>query len=270
MKFRNSPFCVYCLLVLSLSALSSCDSDDEETPGAGTTISGISPDTGPSGTQVTISGSGFGDAPGENIVKFNGTEAVVLSASANQIVAEVPDGAGTGKVTVAVGGNIAEGPVFTYTEPPTATAYFIYFKANGSAKLFEDGNPGYQVCGDCSCSYLPALDETRNAGIDICQISDVTAALIENLKNKTVPFKDDGFPIAAFGFEENNISYHTDYVDQGTNTVTISNVVADGTFNEKKAYKVTGTFSCKVAKSDGTSVTTITDGQFTVRYTEDF
>lgn len=258
------------ILIALVVQLSSCSSDDE-TPSETTAITSIDPETGTAGTLVTINGKGFGATEADNVVKFNGVEATIMAATPTLIVAVVPDAAGTGAVTVTVGTTVITGPTFTYTEPTPGATYYISFKANGVTKIFEEGNPGYQVCGDCSCSYMPVLNETRYAGLDICQPSSVTSDMIVALKNKTIPFKDGGtFPIASLGFEENDIYYHTDYVDQGTFSVNVTDVVTDGVFVGNNGYKVTGTFTCKVAKSDGSLVTNITEGKFVVRYTEDY
>lgn len=272
MKFRIILFNFLSLLfIVLLAGLYACSSDeDEDEPSESAEITSITPETGIVNTAVTINGKGFGASISDNIVKFSGVEATVVNASITQIVALVPSEASTGNVTVTVGSKVIRGPVFTVyaDEEPQASTHYITFKANGVDKVFQDSSPGYQTCGNCSCSYTPALDDSRYAGVDICQISSVTPSMIENLKNKTIPFKDDGFPIASFGYKENNVSYHTDYVDQGTFSVSVTNVVSDGTYLGKKAYKVTGTFECKVANSDGTLVNTITDGTFVIRYTE--
>ena len=52
------------------------------------------------GTQVTISGSRFDPAAGNDIVRFNGIQATIVSADATQIVATVPPGATSGPITV--------------------------------------------------------------------------------------------------------------------------------------------------------------------------
>ncbi|MCP2802668.1 hypothetical protein NK936_23860, partial [Salmonella enterica subsp. enterica serovar Typhimurium] len=50
----------------------------------------------------------------ENTVKFNGVVAAVQSATATQLTAKVPKGAGSGVVTVTKGSQTATGPTFTY------------------------------------------------------------------------------------------------------------------------------------------------------------
>jgi len=63
-------------------------------------LSGFSPASGVVGTQVTISGVRFDPVAGNDIVKFNGVQATIVSAAASQIVAIVPQGATSGPITV--------------------------------------------------------------------------------------------------------------------------------------------------------------------------
>ena len=87
------------------------------------TISGISPLSGPSGTQVLIQGDHF-DSRIENIaVQFNGTSARVISAGPNAITAVVPFSATSGPLSVAVFGQVAAGPVFTVGASPISSNF---------------------------------------------------------------------------------------------------------------------------------------------------
>lgn len=65
-------------------------------------ITGVSPASGPVGTQVQINGSGFGTTQGSSSVAFRGIAASIISWSDNQIIATVPTGAGSGTLTVSV------------------------------------------------------------------------------------------------------------------------------------------------------------------------
>lgn len=85
------PICFVFLFLIS------CNKDNEPEPVVLTTIS---PTTGPHSTVVTITGSGFNSNAASNLVKFNGKEAVVQSATATQLVVVVPKSAGTGAVSV--------------------------------------------------------------------------------------------------------------------------------------------------------------------------
>jgi len=60
----------------------------------------FTPQQGPIGTTVTISGSGFSSTPSSNTVTFNGHSATVTSASVNQLIVSVPSGASTGQIQV--------------------------------------------------------------------------------------------------------------------------------------------------------------------------
>ena len=66
------------------------------------TITNLNPRSGSVGTQVTITGTGFG--PSMGTVKFNGMAATPTSWSSTSIVTAVPIGATTGNVVVTVGG----------------------------------------------------------------------------------------------------------------------------------------------------------------------
>lgn len=74
----------------------------------------ISPANGAAGTHVRITGAGFSSTEGPAEVYINGTIAIVVSASDNLLVAEVPEGAGTGPVTVKVNGKEAAGQTFKF------------------------------------------------------------------------------------------------------------------------------------------------------------
>ena len=71
----------------------------------------FNPPSGPVGTAVTITGTGFTQTTG---VKFNGTAATFTVNSDTQITATVPTGATTGKITVATkGGSASSSTSFT-------------------------------------------------------------------------------------------------------------------------------------------------------------
>lgn len=98
-------------LIVSLLLLAGCGGDDNSSPNP--EIAGVQPDSGPPGTAVTISGSGFSPTASNNAVSFDGTAASVTSATESEIKTEVPEGAETGPVSVTVRGETATGPNFT-------------------------------------------------------------------------------------------------------------------------------------------------------------
>lgn len=78
------------------------------------TVSSINPTSGPFSTIVTITGSSFSTVPSENTVTVNGVQAVVNSATENQLVIVIPELAGTGPVSVTINGGTVVGPTFNY------------------------------------------------------------------------------------------------------------------------------------------------------------
>ena len=82
-------------------------------------ITGFSPATGPTGTQVTITGSGFGPSQGTSKVQFNSIDAAsIVSWGDTRIIAVVPSTATSGPVTVSVSGATATGGSFAFIAPP--------------------------------------------------------------------------------------------------------------------------------------------------------
>jgi hypothetical protein len=77
-------------------------------------LKSIFPANGPAGSQIRITGEGFGSTMGPATVLINGNAALVVSVSDNLIVAEVPVDAGFGPVTVKVNGKESQGQNFTY------------------------------------------------------------------------------------------------------------------------------------------------------------
>lgn len=88
---------------------SGCGSDSQAPP----EITSLQPDQGPPGTLVTINGKNFSAKESAVEVLFDGTDAIVESASEAQIQATVPEGAATGPITVSIDGERANGPNFT-------------------------------------------------------------------------------------------------------------------------------------------------------------
>lgn len=82
-------------------------------------ITSVSPTSGVVGTEVSVSGTGFGATQGSSTISLNGTNAVVASWSDTSIITFVPAGASSGPFTVRVNGNTANSSTFTVTPLPT-------------------------------------------------------------------------------------------------------------------------------------------------------
>jgi YD repeat-containing protein len=95
------------------------------------------PASAPTGTTVTIFGTGFSATASQDTVTFNGTSAVVTSATTTQLVVTVPSGATTGAIAVtAPGGSATSASSFTVTAgsgAPTITGFTPTIGARGAS-----------------------------------------------------------------------------------------------------------------------------------------
>jgi uncharacterized protein (TIGR03437 family) len=85
-------------------------------------ITAITPLMGIVGDTIAIAGQYFSPTTAENVVKINETTATIISASATELKVKVPQGATTGKVSVAVNDKKTIGEDFTVIPPPVITS----------------------------------------------------------------------------------------------------------------------------------------------------
>ena len=190
------------------------------------TVSSISPTSGPKATLVTINGSNFGNELDKVNVYFNEVKAVVQTVAASQITAIVPARAFTGLVKVDVNGIEAVGPEFNYIAEIQVSTFA------GSSGGFVDG------IGASAKFSLPqgvAVDSQGNlyvADFYNHKIRKVTpSGMVTTLAGGSQGFADGTNTAAKFSFpsgitidEQDNI-----YVSDGGNhkirQITLSGVV---------------------------------------------
>lgn len=98
----------YTLLILFALAIAgtwqACSDEDQTT--ADPQVKTFTPEGGgPVGTYVVISGNFFSPKADENVVKFNGVDAKVISSTISTITTTVPAGASSGNISVSVKGH---------------------------------------------------------------------------------------------------------------------------------------------------------------------
>jgi YD repeat-containing protein len=106
-------------------------------------ITALQPGSGIAGTTVTISGTGFATMVSDNTVRFNGVNAPVQSASATQIVAQVPAGAASGNVSVTTAAGTAVSPMAFHVDsvgPPSIFSFTPGVAAPGSTVTISGAN----------------------------------------------------------------------------------------------------------------------------------
>lgn len=119
-------------LLLGFVLTSGCDKNNEGGSVTAPQIRYIWPEEGTASMIVTIKGKNFSSVRTENIVQFNGTDAVVIEASAGELQVVSPEAGTSGPVTVSVGNASVTGPVFTYAAPPEEYTVKVY-AGNGTA-----------------------------------------------------------------------------------------------------------------------------------------
>lgn len=133
MKYSVIPQLFAASLAILLS--SSCSKKGSPAPDSNVSVTSLSVSSGPFNTSVTITGSGLSSTPSEDQVLFNGKSATVSSASTTQLIVKVPQGAGTGNVTVSVkNGTPVQGPAFYYQYTGIITPF-----AGGATGGIQDG-----------------------------------------------------------------------------------------------------------------------------------
>jgi N-acetylneuraminic acid mutarotase len=130
-------------------------------------ITGLSPNSGPVGASVTITGTNFGSGEGSSTLTFNGMIATtIMNWSPTSIVAMVPSGATTGNVVITVDGIASPGFNFTVTSTGLSNALNIS-RYQHSATLLNNGTvliAGGATCPTVgSCIYLNSA-EVYNPG----------------------------------------------------------------------------------------------------------
>ncbi|MGV3502100.1 MAG: IPT/TIG domain-containing protein [Adhaeribacter sp.] len=128
------------LLTIAASFIStSCEKEEDTTP-SNPVISKLSPARGPAGTVVSLIGKRFSSNPEANIVKFDGINAKVVSATDTLLQVEAPAEGGSGTVSISVNNRFARGPIFTYG--PDYGQFLVSTIAGGNASGDVDGPLG--------------------------------------------------------------------------------------------------------------------------------
>jgi YD repeat-containing protein len=114
------------------------------------------------GGTVTIIGQGFSTTTSQDLVKFNGTPATVVSATSTTLVVTVPTGATTGPISVSVGTQtvhsstnftVLPGNQNTFTTVQVTVYYYGTTPAPGAPVSINDANTnGFQFAGNADAN----------------------------------------------------------------------------------------------------------------------
>ncbi|MBS9463005.1 BspA family leucine-rich repeat surface protein, partial [Flagellimonas sp. 389] len=185
------------LMTLSVAMFAvSCSSDDGTTTPTPTkpTISSFTPSSGPVGTAVTINGTNFSTTPASNTVKIGATTATVSAATTTKLTVSVPQGASTGAVSVAVGGETATGSTFTVTEAEAQNTAPVITNQTTTTEVDEDADNDFTIftvtATDANADDTLTFEITDGNGDGLFNVDEnglITLADGQNLDFETAP-----------------------------------------------------------------------------------
>lgn len=152
------------------------------------TVSGVTPTSALPGTQVTVTGSGFGNtqAIGTSSIAFNGVPALPSTWSSTSIAVPVPGSATSGSVTVTVAGQSSSGSSL-FTPTPNITAISPAQAATGTPVAIS-GNSFGPSQGSSSVMFNGVAAEVTN------WTNTAVEAIVPNATSGTVTITVNGVP----------------------------------------------------------------------------
>lgn len=245
-------------------------------------ISGFSPASGVVGTTVLISGTNFSTIASENIVKFNGTNALVSAATSTQLTVTVPAGATTGNVSVNVGLNtVISSTVYTVLSITNAVSVAFNgttanvtnpYSANGVNVSVNNGNViitstvssteiNYVISGTASEGSLKIYSDYMfnliMNGVSITN-DDGPAINIQSSKNASVSLMagttntlTDGSTYSSSSEDQKGAFFSEGQLNfSGTGSLNVNGNYKHGICSDDYIYIAEGNISVLKAKSD--------------------
>ncbi len=218
--FLASVALLFCTMLLSCSKSGQNPNPSGPTGTTGTTgntgpttptIVSIQPNSGFADDVVTITGANYSTVLAEDFVKFNGTAATIVSATATQLTVKVPQNGTSGQISVKVKNSDYVTGNVTFTYLPTATiSGFTPSEALPGATVTITGTNFSTVTTDNTVLFnaTPATVKTATATqLTVVVPQGATSGPIKVTINKhtvaSQPFKVIGLP-ASLTWEELN------------------------------------------------------------------
>jgi ELWxxDGT repeat protein len=228
------------------------------------TITAVTPMTGQVGTSVTILGGDFSVVPSSNIVKFNGTVAVVTASTSTTITTSVPADATSGTVSVTIGDQTAtSSESFTVTEPtipvpaiagfapgsgPVGTVVTITgqnFSAVPANNIVTFNNTTAVVLASTATEITTTVPPNATSGIISVLVGNQTATSMESFTVTATP----AHSITAFTPVSGQVGTSVTIIGENFSAIPAENVV-----------KFNGTTAVVTASSDITITTSVPAG----------
>jgi len=113
---------LYIFLAIAM-VFTACKKNESDSVPTNPSISSIVPAVAMANQTVTIKGKRFSITTTDNIIKFSGVRAEIVSATESELVVVVPANGSTGNVTITVNNKTSKGPIFTYGSADAAAEF---------------------------------------------------------------------------------------------------------------------------------------------------
>jgi hypothetical protein len=166
------------------------------------TITSFNPTSGAIGATVVISGTNFSTTAGNNVVRFNGTQAVVTVATTTSLTVTVPAGAISGTISVTVSGvTVTSESNFAVLPTPTISSFTptsgavgavvtisgTNFSTVGAENVVKFNNTQAIVTGSTTTSITTSVPANATTGEITVTVSGVTATSAANFTVLATP-----------------------------------------------------------------------------------
>lgn len=227
----------------------------------------FTPNSGPTGTTVTLYGAGFSATASQNTVKFNGTAAVVTSATTAKLVVQVPTGATTGAISITnTKGTATSGAAFSVSASlaPTITSFAPVVGSAGTAVTIS-GSKFETEFSNNKVSFsekLAALNSATATTISVTAPSDTKSGKISVATpyGKATSTQDFFVPPAGIMEADIGVTGRINFGETKSFSIASANkvgmVLFDGVAGQRISLLATNTTACPCAISvlnpDGT------------------
>jgi len=200
-------------------------------------IKTMTPDNALSGTEITLTGTGFSNNPAENIVTFNNVPAVVLSASETKITVKTPTNLSTGNLKIKVGNLEATAPK-PFKRAGVMT--LIGGPGTGNVDLSTNGSIAADAAGN-----VFAIENTKNRVIKISPSGQASVFAgsptgnsgLQNGQGTQALFNFTNF--ASLTIDKNQNLYVADYGNQVIRKISPQGLVSTFTTGVGYVYRMT-------------------------------
>lgn len=137
-----------------------CKKSSSENSPTNPSISSIVPAVAQANQVIAINGKRFSKNAAENVVKFSGVKAEIVSATENVLMVTVPANGSTGNITIMVNNQTSKGPVFTYEIPGNDPTEYDYITSTYAGSGIAGNTLGSLLEAQFTTLEGVALDES--------------------------------------------------------------------------------------------------------------